>query len=141
MTTTTSTSATPFARPGAADMSGPTGPFWDGIAQGRFMLQYDAAAGRHHFYAKPLYDRSGTPLPWQAANGTGTVVAYTLSRVPAPGFEQLAPYVLALVQLDEGPRVFAPLTGRAFADLQTGLRARVRYGTPAPAPYSFEVDA
>lgn len=137
--TTSSALPTTFTPPGAADRSGPTAPFWEGIEEGKFMLQYDATTKRHHFYAKPLYDADGQPLPWKAASGSGKVVAYTLSRVSAPGFEGLAPYVLGLVQLDEGPRVFAPLTGREFADIRIGLRAHVQYGTPAPAPYSFHI--
>ena len=140
MSTSTTASAPVFTRPSVADQSGPTGPFWDGIAQGRFMLQYDAATGRHHFYAKPLYDSTGAPLPWRAASGGGTVVAYTLARVAPPGFESLVPYAVALVELDEGPRVFAPLTGVEFAQARIGMRAQVRFGVPAPAPYSFEVE-
>ncbi len=56
--------------PTAAERSCPSGPFWEGLQQGQFLLQHDAASGRHHFYAKPMYDSSGKPLPWKPAAGT-----------------------------------------------------------------------
>lgn len=42
--------------------------------------------------------------------GTGTVYSYTTVLDAPAGFEEQAPYVLALVQLDEGPLVTAQLT-------------------------------
>lgn len=42
--------------------------------------------------------------------GKGSVYSYTVVTDPPAGFEEQAPYVLALVQLDEGPLVTAQLT-------------------------------
>lgn len=42
--------------------------------------------------------------------GKGSVYSYTIVTDPPTGFEEQAPYVLALVQLDEGPLVTAQLT-------------------------------
>lgn len=42
--------------------------------------------------------------------GKGSVYSYTIVTDPPAGFEEQAPYVLALVQLDEGPLVTAQLT-------------------------------
>ncbi len=41
--------------------------------------------------------------------GNGKIVTYTVIRVPPTGFELLVPYVLAIVQLDEGPRLTAQI--------------------------------
>lgn len=43
-------------------------------------------------------------------SGTGTVYSYTIVLNPPDGFEEQAPYVLALVKLDDGPLVTAQLT-------------------------------
>lgn len=42
--------------------------------------------------------------------GTGEVYSYTVLQEPPDGFEDQAPYVLALVKLDEGPLITAQLT-------------------------------
>ncbi|MBI5669281.1 MAG: Zn-ribbon domain-containing OB-fold protein [Chloroflexi bacterium] len=42
--------------------------------------------------------------------GTGEVYSYTTLQQAPEGFEDQAPYVLALVKLDEGPMVTAQLT-------------------------------
>ncbi len=42
--------------------------------------------------------------------GTGHIYSYTTLQEPPAGFEEHAPYVLALVKLDEGPLVTAQIT-------------------------------
>lgn len=42
--------------------------------------------------------------------GTGSVYSFTTLTEPPEGFEDQAPYTLALVKLDEGPMVTAQLT-------------------------------
>ncbi|MAS33336.1 MAG: hypothetical protein CL610_04980 [Anaerolineaceae bacterium] len=49
------------------------------------------------------------PQPFAFA-GTGSIYTYTTLGEPPEGFEEQAPYTLALVQLDEGPLVTAQLT-------------------------------
>ena len=41
--------------------------------------------------------------------GEGQIVTYSVIRVAPPGFEQLTPYVVAIVKLDEGPRITAQI--------------------------------
>lgn len=45
-------------------------------------------------------------------NGTGKVVSHTVIRTASEQFEALTPYVLAIVQLDEGPRLTAQVICR-----------------------------
>jgi uncharacterized OB-fold protein len=42
--------------------------------------------------------------------GTGEIYSYTTLQEPPEGFEDQAPYVLALVKLDEGPLITAQIT-------------------------------
>jgi uncharacterized OB-fold protein len=42
--------------------------------------------------------------------GTGEIYSYTTLQEPPQGFEEQAPYTLALVRLDEGPLITAQLT-------------------------------
>ena len=114
-----------------------TKPFWDGIAQGKLLLQYDPRCGRYQFFPRTLSLWTEGPLEWREASGLGTLVAATLTHFPAPGFTDRLPYLQGLVRLDEGPRIFANLTGAALAELQPGRRMRIVYGEPGDAPFLF----
>ena len=50
-----------------------------------------------------------TPERFQFA-GTGSIYSFTTLTEPPQGFEDQAPYTLALIQLDEGPLITAQLT-------------------------------
>jgi uncharacterized protein len=46
----------------------------------------------------------------QVLTGTGEVLSYTVVTAPPQAYAEQAPYILALIQLDEGPVVTAQLT-------------------------------
>jgi uncharacterized protein len=56
--------------------------------------------------------------------GTGTVVVATTVHQAAPGYEDLVPYALAIVELDEGVRVTTHITDCDPADVRTGTRVQ-----------------
>jgi hypothetical protein len=82
-------------------------PFWQGLQERKLMLQFDAASGRAQFYPRPqsLYSEAG--VQWREASGRGRIAALTRSRVAPPALADRVPYALALVQLEEGPRMLA----------------------------------
>lgn len=82
-------------------------PFWAGVRKRKLMLQFDAASGRAQFYPRPqsLYSEAG--VQWRQASGRGTIFALTQSRVAPPALADRVPYALALVKLEEGPRMLA----------------------------------
>jgi uncharacterized OB-fold protein len=116
-------------------------PFWEGVRQRRFMLQYDAKAGRYQFFPRPLslYSNDAV-LEWREANGAGALVAFTLTYFPAPGFEAELPYLEGLVQLDEGPRVFAPIAHAHYEQLRVGMRMRVCWPEAAGSGHPFQFE-
>jgi uncharacterized OB-fold protein len=113
-------------------------PFWEGIGARRLLLQFDRSTGRHQFYPRPLSLSSEGPLTWREATGEGTLVAFTRTHFPAPGFEQQLPYLEGLIRLDEGPRIFAPITGTTMEQLAVGQRVRVHFPDGDDAhPFEF----
>ena len=52
----------------------------------------------------PNCRREGKPVPL-AFSGKGEVYTFTVVRVPLDGFEAYTPYIIGLIQLDEGPKV------------------------------------
>ena len=114
-----------------------TRPFWDGIAAGKLMLQYDPRIGRYQFYPRALSLWSEGPLEWREASGQGTLAAATRTHFPAPGFTDKLPYLQGVVLLDEGPRIFANLTGATLEELRVGQRMQIVFGAGDGAPFQF----
>jgi len=115
-------------------------PFWAGVAERRLLLQYDPAGERYQFYPRPLslFSDSGA-LEWKEASGQGKLIAYTLCHSPAPGFEDEVPYLLGVIQLDEGPRIFARVVNADAAAIKVGVRMRLVWDDSAPQRlYQFE---
>lgn len=55
--------------------------------------------------------------------GTGEIYSYTIIRSPPDGFEDLAPYTVALIKLDEGPIVEGHIVDNG-KPVQIGTRVR-----------------
>ena len=115
--------------------------FWEGVAERRFLLQYDPAADRYQFFPRPLslWDIDAE-LEWREAAGTGRLVAHTLCHKGAPGYEDQVPYRLAIVELDEGPRIFARLHMPEGREPAVGDAMRIRWdqGPDGRILYGFE---
>ena len=116
-------------------------PFWEGVRRHRFMLQYDPKVQRYQFFPRPvsLYS-ADSALEWRESKGTGLLVGFTLSYFPAPGFDAELPYLEGIVQLDEGPRVFAPLAHARYEALNVGMRMTVCWPELADDAHPFEFE-
>lgn len=105
----------------AARPLGPEAQFQQFLAAGRFMLQRCRSSGRHVFYPRVAEPASGDEdLEWVEAAGLGSVYSVTIVR-PKPPEEA---YVVALVNLAEGPRMMTTVEGIAATDVRIGMRVR-----------------
>lgn len=117
-------------------------PFWAGVREHRLMIQYDPVVQRYQFYPRPLSLYSaGSGLEWKEVEGKGSLAAFTLTHFPTPGFEAVTPYIEVLVQLDEGPLMFAPLQGTSYENLAVGQRVGIAWpdSTEPSHPFWFEL--
>jgi len=87
-----------------------TEPYWEGCAAGELRLQRCTTCDAHYFPPRPFCPTclSGDVV-WEAVSGRGTLHTYVINHRAAPGFE--APYAIAVVQLDEGPRMMSNIVG------------------------------
>jgi len=110
-----------------------TQPFWDGCREGRFRVRHCNACGRDHFYPRPFCPACwSADVEWRDAAGTGTLYTYSIVRQnDLPPFPERVPYVAAIVELDEGPRVMTNIEGCDFDALEIGMPVRVDYTTIA----------
>jgi uncharacterized OB-fold protein len=87
-----------------------TQPFWEGTREGRLMIMHCNSCSRDYFYPRPYCpDCFSKDTTWRQASGKATLHTYIINHRPAPGFENEAPYVIAVVQLEEGPRMMTNL--------------------------------
>ncbi len=114
-----------------------TKEFWAATARGKFLLRQDERA-QSMFPPRPRPSKDGKPPVWREASGAGVLMAVTLCRVPARGFEDKAPYLVGIVKLDEGPRVFATLNNAQ--GVRPGQKMRMVWldGAGALKLYAFE---
>ena len=82
-------------------------PWFDAAREGRLLLQRCDACGTHRF---PLWPRCNacweTHWSWAEASGRGTLFSWgRMHRVYDPGMRDEVPYLIAIVQLEEGPRL------------------------------------
>ena len=62
-----------------------------------------------------------SPQPDFKFSGKGEVYSHTTVHNPPEGFEEMAPYAVALVKLEEGPLVTAQLTDVATDEVKIGM--------------------
>ena len=99
-------------------------PFWRAVHEGRFVLPTCDDCGRRHFYPRAVcpFCRS-LAVCYRPASGTGSIYSYTVHRQPAgPEFAGDVPYVVAIVTLDEGPRMLTRIVGRPSDAVAIGQR-------------------
>jgi uncharacterized OB-fold protein len=89
-----------------------TAEFWEGARRGELRIQRCRACGKAYFFPRPFCPHcSSKDVEWFTASGKGTLYSYVISHRPAPGFQDWTPYVIAVVQLDEGPRMMTNIVG------------------------------
>lgn len=69
----------------------------------------------------PNCRRMGTIEEFQLS-GNGEIVSYTKIQEPLEGFEDQAPYVLAIVELEEGPRITGQIADVDPEDVEIGKK-------------------
>jgi uncharacterized OB-fold protein len=102
-------------------------PFWEGCQQGKFLLQYCERCQRYQFYPRLYCMQCGFEgLLWREASGRGVIYSYTIiHQNKSPEFMPDVPYHVAIVQLEEGPRLLSSIVDIAPAELQVDLPVSV----------------
>jgi len=101
----------------------PEEQFFAFLAEGRFMIQRSRESGRCFFYPRVAEPLTGcTDLEWVEAQGRGTVYSTTVVRQKPP----TPNYNLALIDLEEGPRVMSRVEGLAPEEVRIGMVVKAK---------------
>jgi uncharacterized OB-fold protein len=97
-------------------------PFFAAAAEGRFLVQCCPACNSCQFYPRALCATCGGDPEWEEASGRGVLHTFTVIRQNgAAPFRDELPYVVGMVELDEGPRMMGNITGCQVDDVVVGM--------------------
>jgi uncharacterized OB-fold protein len=104
-------------------------PFWDGTAAGRLLLPKCLECQAVIWYPRPFCPVCGSlKVAWFEASGRGTVYSFTINRrgqADLPAYRDAGVYVLAYVELDEGPRMMTNIVDCDAESVRIGQRVEV----------------
>jgi len=121
--------STPRPRTDLPTIEDDTRPFWDAARDGRFLIRRCNSCSEVHHYPRSFCPSCWSDdVEWVEASGRATL--YTWSTVfmnDLPPFNERLPYIAAVVDLEEGPRVMTSLVECDGADLSIGMSLVVRF--------------
>jgi hypothetical protein len=105
-----------------------TEPYLTAALEGRMVVQRCKACGHAQLYGRALCTACGGEVEWVAASGRGTVASFTIIRQNhSRPWRDMLPYVVALVDLEEGPRVMTNIVGCEPESVSIGLPVVARF--------------
>ncbi|HEY9302995.1 MAG TPA: bifunctional MaoC family dehydratase N-terminal/OB-fold nucleic acid binding domain-containing protein [Mycobacterium sp.] len=121
--------------------------FWEGVKAHELRIQRRTDGSLQHPPVPAVWQDKAEPIDYVVASGTGTVFSFVVHHAPkVPG--RTLPFVIALVELDEGVRMLGELRNVDSAEVKIGMPVRATYidfpaGDSGPewSLYAWEPDA
>ncbi|MFN3236543.1 MAG: Zn-ribbon domain-containing OB-fold protein [Pseudomonadales bacterium] len=106
-----------------------TRDFWAGTKEKEFRYQQCKDTGEVIFYPRRHSTAStNNNLEWKVASGNATLYSYSVVRQSYhPFFRNLVPYVVAWIDLEEGPRILSNVTDVAPEDVEIGMKLQLHW--------------
>jgi hypothetical protein len=104
-------------------------PFWAAGLEGTLRLQKCDACAHVRFPLDPICPRClSAQYEWAALSGRGTVQTFIrFQRAYDPSWEDRVPYVVALIELEEGPVMISNVVGEGALDVKVDDPVEVVY--------------
>lgn len=106
-----------------------TAPFWDATRDGRLTYQVCRRCRGIVFYPRAHCTHcTSLDLESRTSTGRGTIYTFTVIRQHGhPFFRSRVPYVVAFIDLEEGFRMLAEVSGVAPEDVRVGQRVGLEW--------------
>jgi len=104
-------------------------PYWEAAHEGRLDIPLCGDCGKHHFYPRAICPHCHSDdLKFDTVSGRGEVHTFTIARRPAgPAFADDVPYVVALIELEEGPRMMSRIQTDDPESVRIGAKVEVTF--------------
>ena len=109
---------------------GDSRPYWEGLTQGELRIQRCTACSRAVFYPRSICPHCfSDQLTWIVASGKGTIYSYTVAHQAFGHFAAEVPFVVAIVELEEGVRMMTRLVETPREHVKVGAPVQVTFET------------
>jgi hypothetical protein len=110
-----------------------TRTYWDAAAAGRLLLRRCGACGRAHHHPREFCPHCWSEdVTWERASGRAMLYTWSVvHRTDLPPFSERTPYVAAVVDLAEGPRMATEVVGTE-GELRAGMALEVTFRDGVP---------
>jgi uncharacterized OB-fold protein len=111
-----------------------TKPYWEATKRHELVMQRCKRCSSYVWYPRELCTSClGSDLEWVKMSGKGRLYSYTVIYQPAsPVFRDDVPYVFAMIQLDEGPRMVANLIDVPLDQVQVEMPVQIVFDDVTP---------
>jgi uncharacterized OB-fold protein len=108
--------------------------FWENARAHKLVLQQCSGCGACQFFPQPCCRKClSEKLQWFEANGKGKIYSFTIiHRPPSHAFEADVPYIVAIVELEEGPRLMSNIIGIPSDDVRVDMPVEVSFDDISP---------
>ena len=97
--------------------------YWQAAADGRLLIQECPSCGHRQWYPRALCTACAGDPEWLECSGSGTVYTFTIIRqFGMKPFRDELPYVIAMIDLEEGPRIMGDIPDIATRANWTGIQ-------------------
>ena len=102
--------------------------YWKAAREGRLLIQQCPRCGHRQWYPRAVCTQCAADPEWLEASGRGTVHTYTVVRQQGiPAFKAELPYVITMVELEEGPMIFGSMPGVDPDTVSIGMPVEVYF--------------
>ena len=104
-------------------------PYWQGAKQHKLLIPHCKSCDHYWFPPSQRCPNCLSPdFAWAESSGRGKVYSFVVfHRVFHPAFETEVPYVVALIELEEGPRLLSNIIGIPPEDVRCEMKVKVTF--------------
>jgi len=108
--------------------------FWEAAKKQELLVQKCKDCGRLIYYPRMFCTEClSSKLDWQKVSGKGKVYTYSIVyRPPLKAYEPDVPYVLAVIELEEGPHMLSNVIGCKPEEVKIGMDVEVVFEEVTP---------
>jgi uncharacterized OB-fold protein len=104
--------------------------FYKFLKEQKLMAARCLKCGKIHLPPRPLCDNClSQDFEWVSVSGKGKLLTYTVISVAPEQFHALAPYVVGIVQLENGLKIPGMINGLTQEQLKIGMELTLDFGT------------
>lgn len=103
--------------------------YWDAARSHKLVIQQCLECQKFRFYPRSVCPHClSDTFEWREASGRGRIYSFTvIHRAPTPAFRDRVPYVLALIELQEGVRMMTNIVGCDPESVEIGKAVEVTF--------------